>query len=186
MKNRGSRFDKRLSSQGAGFQRPVANLAPALLLNVAPLVQRTAHTFGAVIHGTERGVNGQVNSAAGDQRPVGEVTVANNNFGTGRAILYVGDYEFIAGVDFLVGAAAANTATNLAAAISALPGWDAAAVGAVVTINASPPGRIRFEVRHFGTIVNYTTLTGLAAAALTESNLLNDRGLTTGPPVLTP
>lgn len=184
--NRGSRHNKPLTSQGAGFRRPVANLAPPLVPNAPPLVQRTAHTFGTLAHGNERGVNGQVNAVAGDHRPVGEVTVASNNFGTGRAIVFLGDYEFIAGVDFLVGAAVGNTATNLAAAITALSGWDATAVGAVVTINAAPPGRIRFLVRHYGTIVNYTTLTGLAAAALTEVDLLNDRGLTTGPPVLTP
>lgn len=66
-------------------------------------------------------------------RGTGTITVASNVF-LGPTTVTVGKYEFLSGSDFLIGAAAGNTATNLAAAINATPEYVANVAGAVVTV----------------------------------------------------
>ncbi|MEL7340988.1 MAG: hypothetical protein AAGM67_10910 [Bacteroidota bacterium] len=86
----------------------------------------------------------------------GTLTILDNDFSTGRAILELGIYELVAGEDFLVGAAATDTATNLAALISLLPGYTAVAAGADVNIEGPKDLQEEvFKVLYEGTIQNY-------------------------------
>lgn len=74
-------------------------------------------------------------------RATGTITVANNAF-TGPTTVHVGPYVLTSGDDFAIGGNAAATAANLQAAIDLLPDYDAAIVGAVVTVTgfAGPLG----------------------------------------------
>lgn len=63
----------------------------------------------------------------------GTITVASNAFG-GPTTVRIGQYDFTSGEDFAIGAGVNNTATNLAAAIDALPEYSAVAVGAAITV----------------------------------------------------
>lgn len=91
---------------------------------------------------------------------IGSLTVADNDFATGVSYLELGVFKLIAGLDFLIGAAVADTATNLAAAISNLPGYLAMAIGPVVTLQyaAGPMDLISFRARYEGTKINFTPL----------------------------
>ena len=87
----------------------------------------------------------------------GTVTVADNDFTTGWVEFILGDYRLISDIEFAVGAGVNDTATNLAAAISLLPGFSASAVGADVTVLSSDTmGEIDFRALHRGTKVNLT------------------------------
>lgn len=86
------------------------------------------------------------------------ITVADNTF-TNAATLYVGDYSFTSGVDFAVGGGVNATATNIAAAIDGVGGYEAVAVGAVVTVTApaGPNGDNVFaDAEYTGTVRNFT------------------------------
>jgi hypothetical protein len=88
----------------------------------------------------------------------GDVTVADNNF-TAPAVLYIGPYVVVSGDDYTPGGSTALTATALAAAIDALPGYSAIAVGSVVTVTGltGPNGNVaRFEATYRGTVQNFT------------------------------
>ncbi len=67
-------------------------------------------------------------------RATSTITVANNTF-LGPTTIQLGDYVLTSDEDFVVGAGVNNTATNLAAAISRLPGYSAAAAAAIVTVS---------------------------------------------------
>jgi hypothetical protein len=143
------------------------------VLHNATLI-RTTWTSDHPAEGGNAPIQGLLTApGATDRRPVGVLTVADNDFSTGPAAFYIGDIEFRVGVDFVAGALAANTAINIAAAINTngylTRGWSAAAVGADVTIRYAHPGRIRFEARHNGTKTNFT---------LSTSNGLMDYGAT--------
>lgn len=66
-----------------------------------------------------------------------EITCTQANVEVGRHILRVGDYELLPGVDFLVGASDTALASNLATAISALPGFSATSALGVVSVETT-------------------------------------------------
>lgn len=90
----------------------------------------------------------------------GSVTIADNDFTTGRAEVRLGVFVLVAGQDFTVGGSTAITATNLAAAIDRLADYAAVAVGSAVNVTG-PRGSqpIRWETKVYGTIANFSTLT---------------------------
>ena len=77
--SRGSRFDKRLHRAASGQAlRPVANLAPALVPNAAPRIQRTAWSARDQAEGAGRANQGTVTHTLGvGFHPRGVLTVAN-------------------------------------------------------------------------------------------------------------
>jgi hypothetical protein len=86
------------------------------------------------------------------------LTVADNDFSTGTAIITLGDYTLTSNVDYAVDAVLANTASNIAAAITALPGFQATALAGVVTIlyTIGPADLVDFSVVYYGTKTNFT------------------------------
>ena len=93
-------------------------------------------------------------------RASADLTVVDNTF-TNLAIVFIGDYTFTSGVDYAVGAGVNNTATNLAAAIDGIGGYEASAVGAVVTVTAplGPNGDNTFvDAEYTGTVQNFTVV----------------------------
>lgn len=91
-------------------------------------------------------------------RSSGTVTVADNDF-SDAATLSIGQYDVTSGEDFTVGVDTLATAIVIAAAIGSLPGFDAVAVGAVVTVTglSGPAGNdILFSATYRGSVQNYT------------------------------
>jgi len=87
-----------------------------------------------------------------------DITVVNNDF-SAYATLFIGDYSFTSGMDFAVGGGVNATATAIAAAIDGVGGYNAAAVGAVVTVTApqGPNGDNVFaDAEYTGTVRNFT------------------------------
>lgn len=86
-----------------------------------------------------------------------DVTVVSDVFAGTSASLFVGKFELVSGRDFVTGGGAAATATNIATAISALPGFSANAVGPTVTVEA-PAGQVgeRFFAEYRGGELNFT------------------------------
>ena len=94
-------------------------------------------------------------------------TVNDNDF-SGGAVIRVGPYELSSGEDFAVGGTVAATATNIATAITNLPGFSAAAVVAAVTVTGRKglQGRFdRFELRSYGPKDNFTSVVGFAGGS---------------------
>ena len=89
-----------------------------------------------------------------------DVTVDDNDFSTGVALLILGDFELASNVDYAIGGSTTLTAVNIAAAITGLPGFSATNVGAVITIEFStgPASEVEFRVSHRGTVTNFTPL----------------------------
>lgn len=86
------------------------------------------------------------------------VTVADNDF-SDEAILTIGDFTLRSGVEYVVGGSAAATATNIAAAISNLPGFSAVDVGSDVNISGPESlnsGECVLEAQYQGAVVNFT------------------------------
>jgi len=88
----------------------------------------------------------------------GQVVVANNDFTTGQAILTLGDYEIINGLQYAPGGTTDLTAAALAAAIDNLDEFSAVAVASTVTITGplGPEGDAVFKVLYTGTVTNFT------------------------------
>lgn len=88
-------------------------------------------------------------------------TIADNDF-TGGAVIVIGDFALVPGVDFVVGALVNDTAVNIAASISNLPGYSATAPGAgVVSVNGKkgPQGFVEpFSVTPLGAIDNFSAV----------------------------
>jgi hypothetical protein len=130
----------------------------------APPVLRRAVTFQAIdtngngaVHATH--VNGLL---AGAKAPkTADFTVADNDFTTGPVILTLGKYTLTSMVDYAIAGSAALTAIEIAAAIDALPGFTASAVGVIVSVlyGLAPADEVDFSVLHLGTIANFTLLT---------------------------
>jgi len=116
---------------------------------------RTQHFYASQGHGGGGLQGGIVPDALHLPTLQGVVTVADNDFSTGLCELTIGPYTFRGGVDYAIGAALANTAINLAAAITNIPELTAVAVGADVTID-HPYGLdpVEFSVLHTGTHAN--------------------------------
>lgn len=126
-----------------------------------PVTTRSTRRCSPISEGTRAAHNGlNQDLATGRDRPVCVLTVDDNDFTTGPAVVRIGDYEFTAGVDFQIGALAGNTASNIAALFQNNGlhghGWGAAAVGAEVAITYPHPGRVRCNVAHYGTIENFS------------------------------
>lgn len=91
----------------------------------------------------------------------GTVTVANNDFSTGRAELHVGQFVLVEGDDFTVGGSTALTATAIAAAIANLPGFGGTIAAASDVEVDGPLGSqpLTWKTRVFGTIANFSAIT---------------------------
>ncbi len=110
----------------------------------------------------------------------GTVTVASNVF-TLPATLRLGEFVLVSGEAFTVAGTAADSATALAAAIDMLPGFSAAAVGALITITgpSGPNGNaVLFDAVYAGAVQNYTL-------APTSGHLTGGEP-SIGPPVIVP
>lgn len=99
-----------------------------------PLVRKTA-TQGWIRRGDGRGVVGRMsdNIAANSA----QIECVQANVLVGKHLIRVADFELRVGIDFAVGPDDATLATNLAAALEALPGITAGAVGDLVTISTT-------------------------------------------------
>ena len=135
-------------------QRPFTMLAPALVGSTDPsrgkagnpqykrktftqqfIVERPGPT-DLIEDGKSPGVAHRIGVLLTGSPPsasTGQITVVGNTF-VGPTTITLGQYVLESGDDFLVGALVANTAANLAAAISALPEYSAVAVGPVISI----------------------------------------------------
>jgi hypothetical protein len=107
----------------------------------------------------------------------GTFTVADNTF-PAPVELVLGDYRLVNSIDYIIGAAATDTAHNIAAAISTLPGWSATHNLAVVTVvYVYPADDIEFRAVHHGGVLSFTTFSG--------GGYLTKGVPYAGPPVLT-
>ena len=125
-----------------------------------PLPRFNAVSMGIVTKGQVNQPGRMTTAPTGATACHGTLVVADNDFSTGRVELVLGNYRLINSIDYQVGLAAANTATNLAAAISLYQGFAATALGITVTIVAAATAdEIDFRALHYGTKVNFTPLT---------------------------
>ena len=142
--------------------------------NMAPTKTRTGFTFrhvqnlgfaGDMTHGTSspgrslvtNTLNAQFDPFGGTPPATGDVTVADNTFAGTSASLFIGPYELVSGRDYIVGGAAAATATAIATAVSNQPGYTGTPAGAVVTVDG-PAGQagLRFDATYRGGAENFT------------------------------
>lgn len=102
-------------------------------------------------------VNATLDPFGGVPPPRGALTVASDTFAGPSASLFVGPFELVSGRDFVTGGGAAVTATNIATAISALPGYTGTPAGPVVTVDG-PAGQsgLRFDATYRGGDANFT------------------------------
>ena len=150
---------------GRGFTMPVGVYAngsdPASIWPIAhPIPLRTSVRMGRIRREGRRGLQALMTvPATGVAGQTGSLTVANNNF-TLPAHVILGEYTLISSIDFTPGVGVNQTATALAAAISRLPGFQAVAVLAVVSITYdSPQVEVPFRVWHTSALVtNFTPL----------------------------
>jgi hypothetical protein len=89
--------------------------------------------------------------------PSGIVIVSDNTFLGDSASLYVGPFELVSGRDFVVGATAGDTATNIDTAINSLPGYSTILAAPSITV-FGPKGQVglRFNARYRGGNANFT------------------------------
>ena len=145
------------------FTTLVANLSGQLDVNGNPVKLRTGFDQQIVSslksEGHVNNIMGRLDTSLGFVQSSGTVTVIDNDFTTGQTLLYLGEFELIAGIHFVVGGDVNATSVNLAAAIDNLSGFSATAVAPVVTI-LGPTGpdsdQIGFSVVYEGTKTNYT------------------------------
>lgn len=117
----------------------------------------------------------------------GSFVVSNNTFTTGNVQLIVGPYTFLNGSDYQVGAAASDTATNIAAAISNFTGVSATAVGTTVTVygGAGHADIVEFRAVQHGTTPNFSSFNpsnGFLGSGSGGPPIANPYA---GPPILT-
>lgn len=91
----------------------------------------------------------------------GSVTVANNDFSTGQAEIFIDKYILVAGEDFAIGGTTGDTAANIAAAIANLTGYsDTTSAGSTVNVVGPLGNQNRtWRTRVFGTIANFSGIT---------------------------
>ena len=106
-------------------------------------------------------LTGSLNTGAPFTHQTGAVTVADNDFSTGRAEVYIDKYILVADEDFLVGGTTALTATALALAISRLNGYSGTFAAASVVNVVGPLGSQNrtWRTKVYGTIGNFSTIT---------------------------
>jgi hypothetical protein len=118
------------------------------------------------------GPNGGIIPNAPQPTLDGVITVADNDFTTGTATVTVAEHTLIAGLDFMVGATLAATATNLATALDRFPDVTAAPSGVTAIVSvAYRPGPAAFEAQHLGTILNFTLAPGFGGLAPSAAQL---------------
>jgi len=91
--------------------------------------------------------------------PSAVVTVSNTTFVGQSASLFVGPYELVSEIDFVIAGGAAAIAASIATAVSALPGFTGTPVGAAVTVTRKggiAPDELRFSASYRGGNVNFT------------------------------
>jgi hypothetical protein len=111
---------------------------------------------------------------------VASLTVANDDFTTGTTVITLGDFTLTSDIDYVTGGGAAVTAANLAAAITALPGFTATVpAGAQVDIEYGygPANQVDFNILYNGTITNFTPVTP-------DTGLMDNGGPNFAPPDL--
>lgn len=88
------------------------------------------------------------------------LTVADNDFSTGKAIIQLGEYLITSEVDYAIGGGVNATATNIAASIDNLPRFTASPTGAQVDIGYSggPANIVTFRVFYYGTKTNFNPI----------------------------
>jgi len=123
---------------------------------------------------------GLLGDFSGIANATASITVSDNDFSTGTAVLTLDGNEILAGTHFTVGASASDTATNLAAVINALDGFIATSAAALVSVvgpTGPDGGNIILKSIYLGSITNYTLspTTGYMAAG----------GPLVGPPEIT-
>lgn len=135
----------------------------------SPPVQ-PAHTRTAVLYGPiHKDGNAQIQNGLMARNPasltdifpaLGQLTVVDNDFTTGRAVIALGNFRLISNIDFIPGAGAPQTALAIAAAIDRLPGYDGAVVGPAVVVGylSGPADEITFKVEHYGANTNFTVM----------------------------
>lgn len=155
---------------------PGERLRAGFRMSLTPSLGRPQGMLGGTMATVRCGTGSYFDAAQGaPSRPTATVEVVSNTFAGTSAKLYVGQYTLISGVHFIVGGGVNATATALAAAISALPGYTGNAVGAVVTVQG-PLGAlgiaVRFSAKYTGGDVNYS---------FTWPTVVGELGYTTSP-----
>lgn len=136
---------------------------PSVGLAAVPI--RSTYTSQVITDGAGRATVGLL---TGNPAPAtGSFVVASNDFSTGNALINVGPFTLVAGVDFAVENAGgalstAVIAANIAHAFQGLPNLSAVsdALTSRVTISGSSPLQgFAFSVSHRGTVANFTAVT---------------------------
>lgn len=138
----------------------VANLTGQLDADGNPVKARTGFTHQHIMG--DRGRFAARGLVVGGDTPApatATLTVVDNDFSTGDALLYLGAYELVSALHYAIGGDVNVTATNIAAAIDNLEEFAAVAAGPVVSIDG-PVGlagtEVTLEAVFEGTIANYT------------------------------
>lgn len=159
----------------ANFSRPTQSLIVGSdTANMAPTKTRTGflfqhvqnigfaldHVSGTSTHASSlitHTINQTLDPFGGTPPPTGDVTVASDVFSGQSASLFIGQFELVSNRDFVTGGGVAATATAIAAAVSALPGYTGTPAGATVTVDG-PAGQsgLRFSASYSGGDENFT------------------------------
>ena len=123
----------------------------------ANIDQTVTHRMTATMGIQTDGAVNRVGMVATGARTAGAsvITVADNTF-DGPTYIIVGPYRLAARVDFEVGTTAANTATNIALAMTQIPELTMTVNVAAVDIEWLGQGRVEFRVENFGTVTSLT------------------------------
>ena len=112
-------------------------------------------------------INSDRGPVANGMMAVGTFTLATGSFEVldntfpAAAELVLGDFRLVNGVDYVVGAAPADTASAMAAAISKVTGFSATSALAVVTVKcAYRADDVNFYAVHHGGVVSFGNFTG--------------------------
>ena len=123
----------------------------------ANIDQTVTHRMTATMGVQADGTRNRVGMVATGARTAGasEISVVDNTF-DGPTYVIVGPYRLSAYVDFEVGSTAADTATNIALAMTQIPELTMTVNTAVVAIEWLGQGRVEFRVENFGTVTSLT------------------------------
>lgn len=93
-------------------------------------------------------------------KAIGSFTVADNNFADPSELI-LGPYRLVNGVDYVVGATDGDTATNIATAISKIPGFSASANLTVVSVECDAQADdVPFKAINYGDTESLGSFTG--------------------------
>ena len=124
-----------------------------------PVKARTGFSPAVILSETNNNVNNGFNDSA-PAPSTATITVSDATFSGGSTILFIGKYSLISNVDWApVEGNTAASATALADAISALPGFSAVPAGSDVNVEG-PAGLagldVTLEAEYNGTAANFT------------------------------